>query len=137
MTTLTGDSKSFLDTITAKFYDLYVLEKDPVFVTEHDPVPLSMKEGEHFIKLRKMDHLNLNNFIGLSLDGIDYKAIWKYCSRSSLLVSEEETVRELVVVLKRLFYWIFSFQDLYNRESMIVTPFTLFFPFRTSSPLAI
>lgn len=39
------------DTVAAKFYEVYVLDRDPVFVTEHDPVRLTMKDGEQFIKV--------------------------------------------------------------------------------------
>ncbi|PAV61374.1 hypothetical protein WR25_26381 [Diploscapter pachys] len=34
--------------------------------------------------LRKLDHENVNRFIGLSIDGVDFIAVWKMCARGSL-----------------------------------------------------
>lgn len=36
------------------------------------------------IKMRLLDHDNLNRFVGLSVDGPETLSIWRYCSRGSL-----------------------------------------------------
>ncbi|EYB81391.1 hypothetical protein Y032_0384g389 [Ancylostoma ceylanicum] len=38
------------------------------------------------LQLRKLDHDNVNKFLGISFDGMDYMVVWKMCSRGSLLV---------------------------------------------------
>ncbi|KAK6039707.1 hypothetical protein COOONC_22788 [Cooperia oncophora] len=34
--------------------------------------------------MRKLDHENVNRFIGLSIDGPEYVAIWRMCTRGTL-----------------------------------------------------
>lgn len=34
--------------------------------------------------MREMTHKNVNEFIGLSIDGIQFLSIWKFCNRGSL-----------------------------------------------------
>ena len=36
-----------------------------------------------------MDHENVNRFIGLSIDGVDFIAVWKMCARGSLQVEKD------------------------------------------------
>ncbi|VDO80679.1 unnamed protein product [Haemonchus placei] len=64
----------------------------------HDCMEMRKKEGSfqnclgdfvsHFynkmIKLREMEHDNVNRFLGLCLDGPQLLSIWKHCSRGSL-----------------------------------------------------
>ncbi|RCN47834.1 hypothetical protein ANCCAN_06028 [Ancylostoma caninum] len=41
------------------------------------------------VKMLKMDHDNINKFMGLSLDGPSIMKVWRFCERGSLQVSVE------------------------------------------------
>ncbi|KAL6738179.1 hypothetical protein Aduo_011755 [Ancylostoma duodenale] len=79
--TLTGDST--FDPEISKF-ELYVLSKEPVLVTKHSPVLITSSERELFVKLRKLEHENVNKFIGASIDGGEHLVVWRMCARGSL-----------------------------------------------------
>lgn len=75
------------DTMTSEFKETYTiqyLENDLVLTTAHQVQELSQAEMMKFVKLRKLDHENLNKFIGLSIDGSRFVSVWKMCSRGSL-----------------------------------------------------
>ncbi|KAL6738407.1 hypothetical protein Aduo_011958 [Ancylostoma duodenale] len=44
------------------------------------------------LQLRKLDHDNVNKFLGLSFDGMDYVVVWRLCSRGSLLAMLSRSV---------------------------------------------
>ncbi|EYC20962.1 hypothetical protein Y032_0020g155 [Ancylostoma ceylanicum] len=79
--TLTSDST--FDPNTSKF-ELYMLNKEPVLVTRHTPVLITSSEQELFVKLRKLEHDNVNKFIGASIDGSEHLVVWRMCARGSL-----------------------------------------------------
>lgn len=73
--------------MTSEFKETYTiqyLENDLVLTTAHQVQELSQAEMMKFVKLRKLDHENLNKFIGLSIDGSRFVSVWKMCSRGSL-----------------------------------------------------
>ncbi|XGW27217.1 hypothetical protein V3C99_007654 [Haemonchus contortus] len=80
--TMTGDSKltqsSFGD------YEIYFLENNAVLTKTYPAVGLTEKDKAIFPQMRKLDHDNVNRFIGLSIDGSEYIAIWRMCSRGTL-----------------------------------------------------
>ncbi|KAF1764332.1 hypothetical protein GCK72_004279 [Caenorhabditis remanei] len=84
--TVTGDSKMTMDSGMGfhENYTVQMYEKDLVLTTKHHGTQLSREDRDKFARLRKMDHDNLNKFIGLSIDGPMYVAVWKMCSRGSL-----------------------------------------------------
>ncbi|KAK6750861.1 hypothetical protein RB195_002683 [Necator americanus] len=66
-------------------FKVALLDKDPVLITNHPPTLLSNSFYNDCLKLRKLDHDNINKFLGFSYDGMDYVVVWKMCSRGSLL----------------------------------------------------
>ncbi|EFO96506.1 hypothetical protein CRE_24801 [Caenorhabditis remanei] len=80
-------SRSTKDSEISEFNENYViqiLENDLVLTTAHQIQELTNLEKSKLVKLRKLDDENLNKFIGLSIDGSRYVAVWKMCSRGSL-----------------------------------------------------
>ncbi|EGT33806.1 hypothetical protein CAEBREN_31084 [Caenorhabditis brenneri] len=65
-------------------YVIQVYENELVLTTAHQIQELTSEEMMKLVKLRKLDHENLNKFIGMSIDGSRYLAVWKMCSRGSL-----------------------------------------------------
>uniref|UniRef100_A0A8R1HPN2 Guanylate cyclase n=2 Tax=Caenorhabditis japonica TaxID=281687 RepID=A0A8R1HPN2_CAEJA len=65
-------------------YTIFLLDKDPVLTTAHPVSALDRTDYESFVKLRKLDHENVNKFIGISIDGAEFVAVWKMCMRGSL-----------------------------------------------------
>ncbi|EGT33836.1 CBN-GCY-3 protein [Caenorhabditis brenneri] len=82
--TITGDSKITFDGGFHENYTVQIYDKDLVLTTKHHGIQLTREEREKYAKLRKLDHDNLNKFIGLSIDGPMFVAVWKMCSRGSL-----------------------------------------------------
>lgn len=82
------DSDMTKDTIMSEFdeesYTVQTLENDIVLTTKHRSQELMKSEMETLSKLRKLDHENLNKFLGLSIDGSQIIEVWKLCSRGSL-----------------------------------------------------
>ncbi|VDO29355.1 unnamed protein product [Haemonchus placei] len=80
--TITGDSRltqsSFGD------YEIHFLENDAVLTKTYPAVGLTEDDKSIFPQMRKWDHDNVNRFIGLSIDGSEYIAIWRMCSRGTL-----------------------------------------------------
>ncbi|CAI4227914.1 unnamed protein product [Auanema sp. JU1783] len=81
--TITNDSKFTFDKEFSS-YSVFLYDKDVVLSTKHPATPLTSADYDNFVQLRKLDHDNLNKFIGLSIDGADYLTVWRFCSRSSL-----------------------------------------------------
>ncbi|XGW27224.1 hypothetical protein V3C99_007659 [Haemonchus contortus] len=55
-----------------------------VLVTKHPPLQFTSAERTLFVKLRKLDHDNVNKFIGMSIDSNQFMVVWRLCSRGSL-----------------------------------------------------
>ncbi|CAB3411097.1 unnamed protein product [Caenorhabditis bovis] len=81
--TITENSKFTFDSEFSN-YTVYYLDKEPVLATKHPATTLVKSDYDQFVKMRKLYHDNVNKFIGLSIDGPDYVAIWKMCMRGSL-----------------------------------------------------
>ncbi|CAL2033991.1 unnamed protein product [Caenorhabditis brenneri] len=80
---ITDTSKMTFDN-TFSNYTIYYLDKDPVLSTAHPASNLFRSDYDTFVKLRKLEHENVNKFIGLSIDGAEYLSVWKMCMRGSL-----------------------------------------------------
>ncbi|KHJ93678.1 hypothetical protein OESDEN_06406 [Oesophagostomum dentatum] len=80
--TITGDSR-FMETNFGN-YEVYFLDKNPVLTTKHASSGLSQEDYGRFLKMRKLDQDNVNRFVGLSIDGPEYIAVWRMCSRGTL-----------------------------------------------------
>ncbi|PAV61210.1 hypothetical protein WR25_06844 [Diploscapter pachys] len=82
--TVTGESSRF--TIEGEFglYKVFIYEKEPVLTMKLHSKSMDKKLLDHFSKVRKFDHENVNKFIGLSIDGVEFIAVWRMCSRGSL-----------------------------------------------------
>ncbi|EGT31147.1 CBN-GCY-4 protein [Caenorhabditis brenneri] len=65
-------------------YVIQVYDNEFVLTTAHQIQELTREEIIKLVKLRKLEHENLNKFIGMSIDGSRYLAVWKMCSRGSL-----------------------------------------------------
>ncbi|KAL6738423.1 hypothetical protein Aduo_011971 [Ancylostoma duodenale] len=55
-----------------------------VLVTAHFRVEFNSIDHDACVKMLKMDHENINKFIGLSIDGPEIMKVWKMCERGSL-----------------------------------------------------
>uniref|UniRef100_A0A8R1HRU8 Guanylate cyclase n=1 Tax=Caenorhabditis japonica TaxID=281687 RepID=A0A8R1HRU8_CAEJA len=80
----TGDSRITGESTFNESYAVMMYEKNVVVTTKHHTSYLTNDDRDRFVKLRKLEHDNLNKFIGLSVDGPRYVAVWKMCSRGSL-----------------------------------------------------
>ncbi|ULU03854.1 hypothetical protein L3Y34_016966 [Caenorhabditis briggsae] len=79
-----SSSKNFETSEFNENYEIQFLENDLVLTTAHQVQELSNLDKMRLVKLRKLDHENLNKFIGLSIDGSRYLAVWKMCTRGSI-----------------------------------------------------
>ncbi|CAO4363910.1 unnamed protein product [Caenorhabditis nigoni] len=79
-----SSSKNFETSEFNENYEIQFLENDLVLTTAHQVQELTNLEKMKLVKLRKLDHENLNKFIGLSIDGSRYLAVWKMCTRGSI-----------------------------------------------------
>ncbi|KAK5973885.1 Receptor-type guanylate cyclase gcy-5 [Trichostrongylus colubriformis] len=79
---MTGDSK-FSESNFGN-YEIFFLENDAVVTTKYPVTRLTEEDYSRFPQMRKLDHDNVNRFIGLSIDGAEYLAIWRMCSRGTL-----------------------------------------------------
>ncbi|PIC23996.1 hypothetical protein B9Z55_017495 [Caenorhabditis nigoni] len=79
-----GSAKHFETSEFNENYDIQIFDNDLVLTTAHKVQELSDSEKMRLVKLRKLDHENLNKFIGLSIDGSRYLAVWKMCTRGSI-----------------------------------------------------
>ncbi|EPB74403.1 hypothetical protein ANCCEY_06524 [Ancylostoma ceylanicum] len=68
-------------------FEVRAYYSDNVLITKHKQVELKPAEYDSCVKMLKMDHENINKFIGLSLDGPDIIKVWKFCERGTLQVS--------------------------------------------------
>uniref|UniRef100_A0A8R1HFX9 Guanylate cyclase n=1 Tax=Caenorhabditis japonica TaxID=281687 RepID=A0A8R1HFX9_CAEJA len=80
----TGDSRITGASIFHEIYTVMMYEKNLAVTTKHRTSYLTKEDRDRFVKLRKMEHDNVNKFIGLSVDGPRFVAVWKMCSRGSL-----------------------------------------------------
>uniref|UniRef100_A0A7I4YNZ4 guanylate cyclase n=1 Tax=Haemonchus contortus TaxID=6289 RepID=A0A7I4YNZ4_HAECO len=80
--TVTGDSR--LTQSDFGDYEIYLLENNAVLAKSYPAVGLTEDDKRVFPQMRKFDHDNVNQFIGLSIDGSEYIAIWRMCSRGTL-----------------------------------------------------
>ncbi|WKY07274.1 hypothetical protein Q1695_007035 [Nippostrongylus brasiliensis] len=80
---VTGDSRF---TSEAKFgrYEIYILGKDPVLTSKYPPSILTENDYSRFSQMSKLHHDNVNRFVGLSIDGAQYVAVWRMCTRGTL-----------------------------------------------------
>ncbi|EYC14413.1 hypothetical protein Y032_0040g188 [Ancylostoma ceylanicum] len=65
-------------------FEVRAYYSDNVLITKHKQVELKPAEYDSCVKMLKMDHENINKFIGLSLDGPDIIKVWKFCERGTL-----------------------------------------------------
>lgn len=73
--------------LISEFHGLFIVqhyENELVLVTKYKCRDLTAKDTSDIVKLRALDHDNLNKFIGMSIDGSQFVAVWKFCSRGSL-----------------------------------------------------
>uniref|UniRef100_A0A8R1DSH8 Guanylate cyclase n=1 Tax=Caenorhabditis japonica TaxID=281687 RepID=A0A8R1DSH8_CAEJA len=80
----TDDSHASMSSEFCESYTVMMYEKEVVLTRKHQYAMLSQADKERFVKLRKLDHENINKFIGLSIDSAQFLAVWKLCSRGSL-----------------------------------------------------
>ncbi|XGW27223.1 hypothetical protein V3C99_007658 [Haemonchus contortus] len=80
--TMTGDSR--LTESNFGDYEIYFLENNAVLTKTYPAVGLTEEDKTIFPQMRKLDHDNVNRFIGLSIDSSEYIAIWRMCSRGTL-----------------------------------------------------
>ncbi|VDO54428.1 unnamed protein product [Haemonchus placei] len=80
--TITGDSR--LTQSNFGDYEIYFLENDAVLTKTYPAVGLTDDDKSIFPQMRKLDHDNVNRFVGLSIDGSEYIAVWRMCSRGTL-----------------------------------------------------
>ncbi|CAI2347078.1 unnamed protein product [Caenorhabditis sp. 36 PRJEB53466] len=81
--TVTDASKMTFDS-TFSNYTIYYLDKEPVLTTAHPASNLFRHDYDTFVRMRKLDNDNVNKFVGMSIDGVEYIAVWKMCMRGSL-----------------------------------------------------
>uniref|UniRef100_W6NCA6 guanylate cyclase n=1 Tax=Haemonchus contortus TaxID=6289 RepID=W6NCA6_HAECO len=84
---MTGDSR--LTQSNFGDYEIHFLENDAVLTKTYPAVGLTEDDKSIFPQMRKWDHDNVNRFIGLSIDGSEYIAIWRMCSRGLLWLAPE------------------------------------------------
>ncbi|CAI5452523.1 unnamed protein product [Caenorhabditis angaria] len=66
-------------------FAFYTYKLETVAAMKHEiRVQFNVEEKFELRRLRSLDHVNLNRFIGLCLDGPQLLSIWKFCSRGSL-----------------------------------------------------
>nr|Q10029.2 RecName: Full=Receptor-type guanylate cyclase gcy-2; Flags: Precursor [Caenorhabditis elegans] len=65
-------------------YTMMMYEKEMVLTAKYQYTHLTKADKERFVKMRKLDHENINRFIGLSIDSAHFIAVTKLCSRGSL-----------------------------------------------------
>uniref|UniRef100_A0A1I7UYY7 Guanylate cyclase n=1 Tax=Caenorhabditis tropicalis TaxID=1561998 RepID=A0A1I7UYY7_9PELO len=65
-------------------YTFMMYEKEMVLTAKYLVMNLTKTDMDRFVKLRKLEHENLNKFIGLSIDSSHFIAVSKFCSRGSL-----------------------------------------------------
>ncbi|CAI2337313.1 unnamed protein product [Caenorhabditis sp. 36 PRJEB53466] len=82
--TITGESRMSMDSEFCESYTVNMYEKEMVLTAKHQYAQLSKTDMERFVKLRKLEHDNLNKFIGLSIDSAVFISVWKLCARGSL-----------------------------------------------------
>lgn len=83
--TITGESKVSTGSEFCENYEVKMFEKDMVLTMKFQYMNLNKADMDKFVKLRKLDHENLNKFIGLSIDSSQFISVTKLCSRGSLL----------------------------------------------------
>ncbi|KAL3111700.1 hypothetical protein niasHT_012796 [Heterodera trifolii] len=89
----------------SKHFTLYVYNGQKCIVHAYGPtslaMPLSAVGMAECRTLRLFDHVNLNRFLGLSLDGPNLLAVWNFCARGSLkdvIMSGNAMVRDVVFI---------------------------------------
>ncbi|KAK6011319.1 hypothetical protein OSTOST_23602, partial [Ostertagia ostertagi] len=87
---LTGDSK--LTESNFGDYEIYFLEGNAVLTTKYPVTGLTDEDGSRFPQMRRLDHDNVNRFIGLSVDGAEYVAIWRMVLGICTTLSSEPMV---------------------------------------------
>ncbi|KAI1703537.1 adenylate and guanylate cyclase catalytic domain-containing protein [Ditylenchus destructor] len=65
-----------------------MLESKPVIGRKHSPKftpsQISVQDRAQYRYMRQLDHPNLNKFLGLYHDSVQYISIWSYCERGTL-----------------------------------------------------
>nr|AAG23825.1 guanylyl cyclase [Heterodera glycines] len=89
----------------SKNFTLYAYNGQMCIVHAYGPtllaMPLSAEGMAECRTLRLFDHVNLNRFLGLSLDGPNLLAVWNFCARGSLkdvIMSGNAMVRDVVFI---------------------------------------
>ncbi|XGW27244.1 hypothetical protein V3C99_007671 [Haemonchus contortus] len=65
-------------------FTVAVFDNEPALITKHPTSFLSPVTQNECLKMRKLDHENVNKFLGFSYDGPDYMVVWKMCARGTL-----------------------------------------------------
>uniref|UniRef100_A0A1I7XCF5 Guanylate cyclase n=1 Tax=Heterorhabditis bacteriophora TaxID=37862 RepID=A0A1I7XCF5_HETBA len=79
-----GSSSSSGDTAFNSTYKVYIVDNELVLSKKCKFVLFTKSDRNNFVKLRKLEHENLDKFIGLSIEEVEYLAVWKMCERGSL-----------------------------------------------------
>lgn len=67
-------------------FDIRYYHSEKVIITSYKRMHRHKLEHDVYMKLRKLDHENVNKFVGLSADGPEYIAVWRMCERGTLQV---------------------------------------------------
>uniref|UniRef100_A0A1I7UYY5 Guanylate cyclase n=1 Tax=Caenorhabditis tropicalis TaxID=1561998 RepID=A0A1I7UYY5_9PELO len=81
---ITDDSRMSTGSEFCENYTIMMYEKEMVLTMKYQYMNLTKANMERFVKLRKLEHENLNKFIGLSIDSSLFISVTKLCSRGSL-----------------------------------------------------
>ncbi|PIC43513.1 hypothetical protein B9Z55_004223 [Caenorhabditis nigoni] len=81
---ITDDSRLSTGSEFCENYTVMMYEKEMVLTMKYQYMNLTKSDMEKYAKLRKLEHENLNKFIGLSIDGSQFISVTKLCSRGSL-----------------------------------------------------
>ncbi|VDO62047.1 unnamed protein product [Haemonchus placei] len=79
---MTGGSR--LTESSFGYFEIYFLNNEPVLTRKYSAAGLTEDSKYIFQQMRKLEHDNINRFIGLSIDGSEYVAVWRMCSRGTL-----------------------------------------------------
>lgn len=65
-------------------FDIRYYLGEKVIIIGHKRLHHHTLEQDLYVKLRKLDHENVNKFVGLSADGPEFIAVWRMCERGTL-----------------------------------------------------
>ncbi|EYC14395.1 hypothetical protein Y032_0040g181 [Ancylostoma ceylanicum] len=77
-------SSTSLEVIGSNCFEVRSYCGEKVLATAYSRVELNSIDRDTCAKMRKLDHENINKFIGLSIDGPTIMKVWRMCERGSL-----------------------------------------------------